>query len=87
LVAVADGRPDDIRASAEERRKTGELSAPIADEFDLLGVNHFFNLFDAHYDVIRPADLGSDAASIKASKQALLAWVKHESPLRPSSQA
>jgi len=66
----------EIKASAEERRKTGELTAQIVDEFDLLGVNHFFNLFDVHHEVICPADSGTDIASVKAKKQALLGWVK-----------
>jgi tetratricopeptide (TPR) repeat protein len=72
----------DIKASAEERRNTGELSAQIVDEYDLLGVNHFFNLFDAHYDVIFPAESGADATGLKARKQAVLAWTKQIKNLR-----
>ncbi len=73
---------EDIKASAEERRKTGELAAQIIDEYDLLGVNHFFNLFDAYHAVICPADSGVDAATLKMKKQALLAWVKQIKNLR-----
>ena len=72
----------EIKVSAEERRKTGELAAQIIDEYDLLGVNHFFNLFDAHHDIICPAESGADAPSVKARKQALLAWIKQIKNLR-----
>ena len=67
---------DRIRANAYERRDTGEISAGIADEFDLLGVNHFFNLFDAYSDLLCPSIPGSDEQQKKISKQALLQWIK-----------
>jgi len=35
---------DKMASSAGERRQTGELTAELKDDFDLLGVNHFFNL-------------------------------------------
>jgi hypothetical protein len=73
---------DDMKVSAEERRKTGELAAQIVDEYDLLGVNHFFNLFDAHHDVICPPAPGVDAGTLNAKKQALLNWVKQVKNLR-----
>src|SRR5215469_873786 len=38
-----------ISASAAERRQTGELAAEVRDDFDVLGVNHFFNLFEVLY--------------------------------------
>ena len=34
---------------------SGQVSAPIADEFDLLSVNHFFNVFELYYDVLFPS--------------------------------
>jgi tetratricopeptide (TPR) repeat protein len=73
---------DGIRLSAEERRKTGELTAKIIDEYDLLGVNHFFNLFDAYYEVICREDSGDDASTIKSKKQAFLGWAKQIKNLR-----
>ena len=41
---------EQIRVSAQERRGTGELGSELTDEFDMLGVNHFFNLFDLYYE-------------------------------------
>src|SRR6266851_2606967 len=39
----------EIAASANERRETGEISNKLIDDCDILGVNHFFNLFEAYY--------------------------------------
>ena len=34
--------------------KLGELDSQLVDEFDLLGVNHFYNLFDVFFDDLFP---------------------------------
>jgi len=49
-----------IRAAANERRSggTGELSTPIKDEFELLGVEHFYNVFETHFDTLCPSHGG-----------------------------
>src|SRR5262249_28724931 len=65
-----------IKLSSEERRKTGELSIEITDEFDLLGVNHFFNLFDAYHDVLCPYSDGAERDQRAKEKNALLGWMK-----------
>lgn len=56
-------------------RATGELGSEICDAFDLLSVNHFFNLFDSYYDVLFESS-GYGGAEGKREKQALLAWTK-----------
>ena len=33
--------------NAQAARATGELGSEVRDDFDLLSVNHFFNLFDS----------------------------------------
>ncbi|KFE63328.1 ATP-binding protein [Hyalangium minutum] len=71
-----------IKAAAEERRKTGEISAPLLDEFDLLGVNHFFNIFDVHFDVLVPSVGSLDPNERKLSKRALLQWMQNIKALR-----
>lgn len=73
---------DEMTASAFERRSTGELSAEIKDEFDLLGVNHFFNLFDAYYEDLCPEPAQPDEKQRKANKQALLQWLRTVKNLR-----
>ena len=45
---------DVVRKNAELRRTTGELGAPLTDDFDLLSVNHFRNLFDKYFDLLFP---------------------------------
>ena len=35
-----------IEAAATSPRASGHLDAPVGDAFDLLSVNHFFNIFD-----------------------------------------
>src|SRR6266404_867324 len=73
---------DKMKASAEERRKTGELSTEILDDFDLLGVNHFFNLFDANHEVLCPYTDRADRDQRAKEKNALLGWMKTIKNLR-----
>jgi hypothetical protein len=73
---------DKMQISALERRQSGELSAEVLDDFDLLSVNHFFNLFDAYYEVLCPLNGKIEDQQTKTSKQALLRWVKTIKDLR-----
>ena len=73
---------ESIRSSALERRRTGELSSEILDEFDLLGVNHFFNLFDARFEVLASYSDGADLKQRQREKTALLQWLKAVKNLR-----
>jgi hypothetical protein len=47
---------EEIKSAAEQRRSggTGELSTPIRDEYELIGVEHFYNIFQAHFDLLCP---------------------------------
>ncbi|HLG95881.1 MAG TPA: ATP-binding protein [Bryobacteraceae bacterium] len=73
---------DKLIASATERRRTGEIACEIVDDFDLLGVNHFFNLFDVYYDDLCDCPSGTDEAQKKKEKQAILQWLKTTKNLR-----
>ena len=73
---------DKIRLNAQERRQTGEISSAILDDFDLLSVNHFFNLFDAYYEKLCPPLVGSGDPQQKLSKQTVLQWIKTIKNLR-----
>jgi hypothetical protein len=73
---------DKMRASAEERRRTGELVTAIVDEFDLLSVNHFFNLFDADHLLLCPYSEASDKDQRTKERSALLGWMKAVKNLR-----
>ncbi len=72
---------DQIKQNAHAARKSGELATPINDDFDLLSVNHFFNLFDAYYDVLCPF-ISKDVQEKKQQRQALLSWMKTIKNLR-----
>jgi len=73
---------DKIRLNAQERRQTGEISSAIVDDFDLLSVNHFFNLFDAYYEKLCPPVVGAGDQQHKLSKQTVLQWIKTIKNLR-----
>ena len=49
-------RMGDNATNAAISRDTGELTTQLRDDFDLLSVNHFFNLFDAYYDMLFRVD-------------------------------
>ncbi len=63
-----------IKTSADLRRDTGELSAPLRDDLDVLGVNHFYNLFDRYFGDLFPAVNGLAEIERQQTKQNILAW-------------
>ncbi|MGI8669238.1 MAG: NB-ARC domain-containing protein [Aridibacter sp.] len=68
---------DKIKFYAEDIRKKGIIEAPIKDDFDILGVNNFYNLFQAEYDEFGIKPLITESLERKAQKQALLGWLKN----------
>lgn len=64
-----------IVANAELCRSTGEISTEIKDDFDLLSVNHFFNIFDSYFDALVALD-GNKLSNKLKIKQTLLKWVR-----------
>ena len=69
-----------IESAAQLSRESGELDAPIRDDFDLLGVNHFFNIFDKHWKVLMGE--ATDELAAKKLRQAVLGWMKEIKTLR-----
>ena len=69
---------ESISDAAKERRSggTGELSTPIRDEYDLLGVEFFYNVFEAHFDVLCPAHSHKPNKERNQACQTLLTWMK-----------
>lgn len=43
-----------VRSGAAEPRALGTVSTEVVDEFDLMSVNHFYNVFEKHWVVLRP---------------------------------
>lgn len=73
---------DTMKQNALLSRTSGELTTQVRDDFDLLSVNHFFNLFDAYYDVLLKVTASGSAEEKKRQKQALLNWLKTIKNLR-----
>lgn len=71
-----------IKQNAYASRNTGELSNQVIDEFDLLSVNHFFNLFDKYYDVLLTSNSSDEPREKKRQKDKLLNWSKTIKDLR-----
>lgn len=67
-----------VKSAAEERRSggTGELSTPIRDEYELLGVEYFFNVFEKHFAVLCANYAGKPRKEINQARQVLITWMK-----------
>ena len=71
-----------VVTNAEIRRTTGELTAPIVDCADYLGVHNFYNLFDSYFEDLFPAVALQETDTRKEQKAAILRWVKEIKNLR-----
>ncbi|MEW4564381.1 tetratricopeptide repeat protein [Bremerella sp. JC770] len=67
-----------VRKAAQERRSggTGELSTTIRDEYELLGVEYFFNVFEVHFDVLCPNHAEKPKKERNQARQTLTGWMK-----------
>jgi tetratricopeptide (TPR) repeat protein len=73
---------DEAEANANERRLTGELGSELHDELDLLGVNHFHNLFEAFFDALFPDKTRESKRARQQERQAVLGWAREIRALR-----
>lgn len=69
---------EDVKTAAMERRSggTGELSTAITDEYELIGVEHFYNIFDKYFDALCKAHAAKPKREKQQSRETLLRWVK-----------
>ena len=65
-----------IVENADLPRRIGAINSPIQDPADYLGVNHFYNLFEAHYDLLFPTQDSTATQIRKQEKSTVLNWVK-----------
>ncbi len=69
-----------IRDAANERRSagTGELSTTIRDEFELIGVESFYNIFENEtlFDVLCPSHANKPKKERSQAQNTLKTWVK-----------
>lgn len=71
-----------IERNAKTMRETGEMENPLVDDFDLLGVNHFHNVFEVFFDDLFPPTGAPTPDSRKAQKQTVLNWARLVKKLR-----
>ncbi len=74
-----------IKFHASLSRTSGDLSSQIIDDFDLLGVNHFFNIFDKHYNIFFQDEIEKENLENREKnrrKNKLLNWFKTIKDLR-----
>ena len=76
---------DALVENAQIRRQTGEISTPLTDSFDLLGVNHFSNLFEKYLGVLFPQLEERGDVVQKEARQALLTWARAIKNFRDSA--
>ena len=65
-----------IVENADLPRKIGAINSKLRDEADYLGVNHFYNLFDAHFDVLFPVQGETAEQARKQEKATVLSWAR-----------
>lgn len=71
-----------IEENAFKTRISGQLAAQVADDFDLLSVSHFFNLFELYYDHIVPIPQNADKVQKRSDKKRVLEWARTVKDLR-----
>lgn len=67
---------NEIKRNATLVRQTGEISSDLVDDFDILSVNHFYNLFERYYNVFFPNDATMDDSEKKRRRNSILSWFK-----------
>ena len=65
-----------IVANAHLARTIGVIGSALRDVADYLGVNHFYNLFDVHFDLLFPAQGATTTEARRQEKAAVLSWAK-----------
>ena len=68
---------DKVKRAATERRSDGteEVDVPIQDDFDLLGVEYFYNIFEKFFDILCPKHTAPPKEKNQA-KTTLLNWIR-----------
>ena len=65
-----------IVENAHLARTIGVIGSALRDAADYLGVNHFYNLFDVHFDLLFPAQGATTTEARRQEKAAVLSWAK-----------
>jgi TPR repeat protein len=73
---------DGIKRNADESRSAGYVNAPLADDFDVLSVSHFFSLFEKFHAALFPATDAAGAPFPDSRRKALLAFMREIKAIR-----
>ena len=65
-----------IVANADLPGRIGAIKSTLRDAADYLSVNHFYNLFDVHFDVLFPAQGKTITLARQQEKAAILNWAR-----------
>lgn len=71
-----------IQSNCYAPRVSGQLATRVTDDYDLLSVNHFFNLFDTYYDKLFPVPEHADKVQKRSDKKRVLEWARTVKELR-----
>ena len=71
-----------MQQDADLRRATGEFGSRLTDEFDLLGVNHFYVLFEKHFSQLFSTSRQLIPEETRQKKQNILMWAREIKNLR-----
>lgn len=73
---------DEMQSDALQARETHEIESVIADDFDLLGVNHFHNVLAAQFVVLAPALRGKPADTVQRVRTQALEYASTVTSVR-----
>ncbi len=65
-----------LECAAAEARSSGGTTTSVHDDYDLLSVSHFYNLFDAYYEKLFAAAVAKGALESKPNRPKLLGALK-----------
>ena len=71
-----------IVKNADLARQIGVISSTLRDAADYVGVNHFYNLFAVHFELLFPAQGETTPEERKQEKDVLLGWAKEIKTVR-----
>ena len=67
---------------AQLSRTIGVISSTLRDAADYLGVNHFHNIFDVHFELLFPEQGATTPEARRQEKAAVLGWAKEIKTVR-----
>jgi hypothetical protein len=70
------------QSNTRQRQISGESGSSVSDDFDVLDVAHFYNIFDIHFDLLFPSRTSDTQKDRNRWKRSVLDWVLTVKTLR-----